>query len=249
MVSSGSTIKIATFNIQSGIRTTKGYWQYLVSFWKYVLPHSSEAIKRVADFMNSEGIDIITFSEIEGKSFRGRQIDQADLISDLTGFRQNIFFPTHVFGKIIHQGNAVHARHPIVSSKNHRLSGQGEPRYLSEAVLEVEGQKITVFVTHLSLGKVKRRGQLDDIVKIINNTTPPIVLTGDFNTSNESELLVLNNTKLVRIATENTYPAWEPTRCLDYMFISPEFEVVKSYVPKNLDISDHLPIVLELRLG
>jgi len=45
MATENIIMKVMTLNIQNGVSTTRGYWHYLLSGWKYVLPHSTKGIK------------------------------------------------------------------------------------------------------------------------------------------------------------------------------------------------------------
>jgi endonuclease/exonuclease/phosphatase family metal-dependent hydrolase len=246
---SAESIRIATLNAQSGVETTRGSWQYLITSHKYFLPHSSEAIRRIADFINSEDLDIITFSEIEGGSFRSKNINQLDLISKFTNLTRRIFFPTVRLSKLFNQGNALSARYPITQTENLRLPGSGEPRYLGKAILDIYGTNITIFSTHLSLTEESRSEQLNFIANIINRTRGPVILTGDFNLKSFAELEPLNRTRLEKTPEHKTYPSWNPKSPEDMIFFSPEFQLISSYVYKEDKFSDHLPVIAELKLN
>ena len=47
-----------------------------------------------------------------------------------------------------------------------------------------------------------------------------------------------------------TFPAHKPNRKLDYLFVSERFEVLEAKVPKEIagDVSDHLPVLVKLRI-
>ncbi|MCU0642126.1 MAG: endonuclease/exonuclease/phosphatase family protein [archaeon] len=244
-----STIKIGALNAQSGIETTKGSWQYLLTTHKYFLPHSSEAIRKISDFINSEDLDIITFSEIEGGSFRSKNINQLDLISKFTNLTKKVFFPTVRLSKLFNQGNALCSRYPIIKTENTRLPGMGEPRYLGKAIIEIDGAKITVLTTHLSLNQSTREEQIQYIANTVNKTNGPLILAGDFNIKDISELELIDKTRLRKTPFHKTYPSWNPQSPEDMIFFSPEFELIKSYPYSEEKFSDHLPIIAELKLN
>jgi len=236
-------INISTFNIQSGVGVTKGYWQYLTSFWKYFLPHSQKYIIKTADFIKSENVDIMTLTEIDGGSSRSQNINQLELLSNLTALNESAFFATYKWHRMLNQGNAILTKYPIIESKKYRLPGEGEPRYLGVALLRVEKRDITVMVTHLSLNKQNRAIQIQYISDIVNNTMTPLILSGDFNTD-ESELTILDSTGLERIVNCRTYPSWKPKIAKDFIFVTDHFTINKNYIPK-INISDHLPVFIE----
>src|SRR5690606_8684199 len=103
-------LRIAVCNLQSGIGTTRGYWQYLTTGWKYGMPHDSIPVERAADFLREEDIDVVALSEVEGGSRRSRGIDQLELLAQRSGLREQVFFPTLVLGRRVNQGNGVCAR-------------------------------------------------------------------------------------------------------------------------------------------
>jgi len=249
MVSSVSALKIATLNMQSGVGTTKGYWQYPTTFWKYFFPHSIENIAKTSELINSEDVDIIAFTEIDGSCFRSKNINQAELISNLTNLKESIFFPTYKIGSILNQGNAINTKFPILSTKSYELPGFGEPRFLGEAVLNVNGTNVSVFVTHLSIGKKSREKQLEYIAEIINNTQGSIILTGDFNILDASELNIIGKTKLEKISNCKTYPSWNPKISTDLLLLSKEFNITGFYSADSVKVSDHLPCIVEATLG
>lgn len=243
------TLRIAVSNLQSGIGTTRGYWQYLFTGWKYVLPHGSAALCGAVEFLAAERIDIAAFSEINGPSRRTRGVDQVALVADGGGLPHHVFFPTHVVAGKVNQGNAVCARYPVRSVANHRLPGIGEPRHLSEAEVMVDGRPIRLLATHLALDFGQRARQIHRIAELIGTGGGrPTILAGDFNVSRDEEMELLHDTKLRMAASAATFPSWRPTRRLDYLFFSQEFSVVDSHAWAVSRFSDHLPLVAEVRL-
>jgi len=242
------TLRIAVSNLQSGIGTTRGYWQYLFTGWKYALPHGSGALRGAVEFLAAERIDIAAFSEINGPSRRTRGVDQVALVADGGGLPHRVFFPTHVVGGKVNQGNAVCARYPVRGVANHRLPGIGEPRHLSEAEVMVDGRPIRLLATHLALDLGQRGRQIHRIAELIGTGGGrPTILAGDFNVSREEEMELLHDTKLRMAASAATFPSWRPTRRLDYLFFSEEFSVVESHAWSARRFSDHLPLVAEVR--
>ena len=241
-------IKVVSFNIEYCASITKGYWQYITSWWKYFIPHNINAIWKIAELINKENIDIAAFMEIDGGSYRTRYRNYLLSLSQLTKLKNNVFFPVHHMGKLYNQGNGILTKYEVLESKNIKLETRGENRYLSASKLKVDGQVINIFTTQLALGHVSRVKELQHISWIINETEGPVIFTGDLNTHNENELDILKNTRLKRIETPQTFPSWAPVRRLDYIFYSPDFELTNSYVLKDMKVSDHLPIVAELKL-
>ena len=237
-------IKISTINVQSGVGITKGYWQYLTSSWKYFLPHSQKYVMEIADFINLENIDIITLTEIDGGSFRTKNIDYVKLLSDNTSLNEHVFYSAYQLKGVLNQGNAILTKYPIIESKKYRLPGKGEPRYLGVALSKVNDRDVSILVAHLSLSKQIRAKQIHDISEVVNNITTPLILSGDFNVSDESELAIFNDIGLKRITDYMAYPSWKPKSCKDFIFVTDHFIIKSYYIPK-MKISDHLSVVIE----
>jgi endonuclease/exonuclease/phosphatase family metal-dependent hydrolase len=241
-------IKLVSFNIEFCASVTRGYWQYLEFIWKYFLPHSRNAIYEIVDVINDSGIDIATFTEMEGRSYRTRHLNYVGVIAEMTNLKATAFFPVNKLFRFGNRGNGIATAHTLLSSENVKLKTKMENRYLSKSVVKIHNATITVLTTQLALGKRSRSRELKEIAEIINSIDGPIIFTGDLNTQKEDELNILKSTRLKRIETTNTYPSWKPWRRLDYIFYSPDFEIIESYVADKIKVSDHLPVVAEFKL-
>jgi endonuclease/exonuclease/phosphatase family metal-dependent hydrolase len=186
--------------------------------------------------------------EIDGGSFRTRHRNYLNILSQLTNLKKNVFYPVHKLFRLANQGNGLLTKYEVLEARNIKLESYGENRYLGIAKLKVHDTAINIFTTQLALGKLSRMRELRHIVKIINETPGLIIFTGDLNTHNEKELDIVKETRLKRIETPQTFPSWAPKKRLDYIFYSPELEIVNSYVLEEMKISDHLPIVAEFRI-
>jgi len=246
------SIKLVSFNIEYCASINRGYWQYLTRLWRYILPHETEAIYDIADIINENNIDIATFMEMDGGSYRTRHNNYMSLLSYMTDLKENVFYPVrHMWWGLTNQGNGIATRFDVLNAENIRLETNrifGENRYLSVSKLNVNERIVYVLTTQLALGHKSRVKELQHVANIINSINEPILFTGDLNTQNEKELEILKNTRLKRIETTDTFPSWKPKRRIDYIFHSPEFEVVESYVLDSLKSSDHLPLVAEFKL-
>ena len=242
------SLRIATSNLQTGIGTTRGYWHYLLTGWKYVLPHGSAPIRQAASFLSREGIDVAALTEVEGGSWRSKGVDQAAMITAETPLEHHAFFPTFSTGQRVNQGSALCARYPLRRAQAHRLPGSGEPRFLCEAEVDLGGTRVRVCVTHLSLELPLRTPQIERIGELLAERDEPTVLTGDFNVDETKELRLLVEGGLQPADAGPTFPAWHPKKTLDHLFVSEHFEIVRSYVFDSFLFADHLPLIAEVRL-
>lgn len=241
-------LRVAICNLQTGIATTRGYWHYLTTCQKFYWPHDSCGLTPAARFLRSHDIDIAALCELDCGSTRTRGANQLSLLALNAGFEQQAFFPTCVRGARVNQGNAICARFPLRTVNNHRLPGSGEPRFLSEAIVDIEDITIRFFVTHLSLNYKVRVVQLHSIIEIVNRETGPTILAGDFNAMKENELDLFDEGILRKVTSVKTFPSWRPTRCLDQLFISEHFTLIKTYVFNEYLFSDHLPLIAEISI-
>lgn len=241
------TLKIAVCNLQSGIGTTRGYWEYLLTGHRYWFARDARRIEQAADFLREEGIDIALLCEVEGGSRRSRRVDQVGLLAQRSGLQERLFFPTRIVGRRVNQGNGIVSRLPLRYCANHALPGHGEPRFLSEAEALLPDARLRLFVTHLSLERTLRTPQIHNIAHILAETDQPSLLGGDFNISEEAELDLIQQGHLAKALSKETFPSWRPSRALDHLFVSWHFEVGSVQAYDKTIFSDHLPLMVTLR--
>ncbi|MGV8150173.1 MAG: endonuclease/exonuclease/phosphatase family protein [Candidatus Woesearchaeota archaeon] len=248
MVEKRDTIRVLNLNIEYCASITKGYWQYLTSVWKYVIPHNTHTINVISKLINHWDADICTFSEIDGGSFRTMHMNYLKKLSNMTVLKKWHFFPVRHLLNLSNQGNGILTKYEILETHNYRLITRGENRCLSHSIIRVDDDIINVLTTQLALGKYSRKNELTQIADIIKTLNGPIILTGDLNTNNEIELKAIENVGLKRVNSEKTFPSWKPKRAIDYIFYSKHFEVINHQVAFDMKVSDHLPILVELKL-
>lgn len=243
-----NSLKIAFLNFQNGIGITKGYWQYFTKGWKYFFPNNTKNVKDLISFINKEKLDIISLAEIEGGSWRSKSVNQVNLINKETDLHYQKFFPAHQMGKIINQGNAILSKYPILSVKSQKMPGKGESRYLVKAKIKINERTVTYFTTHLSLKKKYNSKQVEFISNEVKKQKGLVILTGDFNVDEQALISLRKKLKLNKIEAAGTFPSWKPNHNLDHVFFSKEFRIRKKYIFKNVKISDHIPISVEMSL-
>ncbi len=243
-------LRIATCNLQRGVGTTRGYWHYLLTAWKYLLPHDSASVRQAATFLDSEAVDVVALTEVGGGSWRTKGVDQTALLAEATPLEHRTFFPTLTAGKRLNQGNALCARFPLCEAKAHELPGTGEPRFLCEADIALRETTVRVCVTHLSLVRPLRTSQIEHVAEILaQRPDVPTILAGDFNVADKSELRLLTKGNLQRTDAGPTFPAWAPSKRLDHLFFSKHFNIIRSYTFSAFLFADHLPLVADVHFA
>jgi endonuclease/exonuclease/phosphatase family metal-dependent hydrolase len=134
------------------------------------------------------------------------------------------------------------------------------PALVQKAVMDCKGKKITLLNVH---GPVNYNGDEDDERRlhlrdiILNNITEYTIATGDFNMWPTTQTIQTIEQKLNNVfAGEFTttfnlsrkdlvrFPGYASS-VVDMMFVSPGFSVVSKAAPQ-VDVSDHLPLVVEV---
>ncbi|HEY9703280.1 MAG TPA: endonuclease/exonuclease/phosphatase family protein [Allocoleopsis sp.] len=251
-----SSIKVVSLNIEYCSNVSRGYWQYLTNLWKYILPHDKSAIWKISNVINTEEVHVATFTEMDGGGYRTKNLNYMNIISEITPLKNNVFYPVNrMWFNLGVRGNGIATVYDIVEAKNIKLEHDGfigritgENRYLSSSKINLNGQHITILTTQLALGKGSRLKELEHIKNIIQSHKGPIIFTGDLNTEYEDELKILDETGLIRVETPKTFPSWKPSRRIDYIFHSKDFDHIDSRVLERLKVSDHLPVITELKL-
>lgn len=157
-------------------------------------------------------------------------------------------------------GLAFMSKNPLVHKQNHlltRLSTQTPEPELKvlpgfvEIAVEIEGQQVHVFNTHLDYRRdpTVRLTQIDEMIEIMNNVDGPVILAGDLNARPGAEELstifsMLKDAWIIEDDPGYTFPADQPDRRIDYILHSGHFFVVDVFVV-DTEASDHRPIVAD----
>lgn len=210
---------------------------------------------RLAELIQREAADIVALQEVDKGVGRTARRNLPAELAALTGmtsvFSNNFSFQGGEYG------NAVLTRFPVVRVTNtlYPMLRQGEQRGLLQLVLNVHGRELVFMNTHidyrsddterwLNVGKIEKQMQ--------QYAGRPVILCGDFNATPDSRV-----GQRLRENFEDTYarvgqgdgftiPASQPTKRIDYIWISKDrcLEPLKVWVPQS-DASDHLPVVAE----
>lgn len=219
-------IKVMTYNIHHGRGIDKRF-----------------SIKRIAEVIENENPDIVSINEADKYNIRSWFIDEPAKLSNLLGM--DYFFGDNVKILFMKYGNVVLTKLPILNAENILLPASGEQRGVVKAKLSIEGQKMNILCTHLSLSRKMRELQFEQIRQMVTNSSEPSILAGDFNCKTEE----LNPLFSQMQPTEGhyTYSATRPTSTLDYIVWTKHFEILNSYSVDS-KASDHLPLVALLKL-
>ena len=146
--------------------------------------------------------------------------------------------------------------HPTDNEKTPRLPyyPSNLKRVMSHIVIQDGEKEYSIYNTHIEakIPKVKEK-QLDRIYEIISKDLRPKILMGDFNLKDTDMLFegFMNRLKMLDLSrveiNERTFKSEFDDKAIDHIFISKEFKVVNTFVIKDLLISDHYPVIVEIR--
>ncbi len=233
---------------------------------------SRHDLPRLATVLAAADADIICLQEVDrwfGE--RSDDVDQALLLSRALDM-QLAWGPAidepHPGNRPRRQyGNALLSRLPILISDVHRLPGSGEPRSALRTMLELDGGTLWVTATHLTTRSAQERSaQVAALAALHTEEMAAGVLVGDFNARPDApELHPLRERftdawELAESRTDqagwrfwqrdegHTHPARGPHRRIDQAWVSAGVTVASAQVLDAGGASDHLPLVVDLRI-
>jgi len=170
-------------------------------------------------------------------------------------------------------GNYLRSRYPIVKGQNvfvqNHLSlvtdwsawPEEDYRAVQVSDLDIEGKKVRILNYHGiwskdKLGNAATKKACDLIKQYVMEVEYPSIITGDFNLFPDTESIKVFSPELLNLVDtheiKTTRPAsnelsGEARNVVDYIFVTKGVKVTKFEV-LDLDVSDHLPLVLEFDL-
>jgi len=204
--------------------------------------------QRVADIINRIDPLVVALQELDSATQRSNGVVVLDELARLTGM-----YP--VYGASIpfqdgKYGVGILSKEKPLHWRSVPLPGREEKRSL----LIVELNDVIVCCTHFSLTEEDRLESANIINGLFNNSGKPVFLAGDLNATPESEVIRLIEEKWTMLNDPDTptFPADNPERCIDYIFILKgayeESIPVRNHVENEPVASDHLPLWVKLKL-
>ncbi len=229
--------------------TLKAFAQHQIQVMSYNVRHCA-GMDLVVDYDRTAAViaqqepDVVALQELDSMTARSGQYDQLGELASRTQY-----YP--VFGGAIDfdggkYGVGFLTREIPQSTRCIPLPGE-EPRVL----LVVELQNYVIACTHLDLDEEQRLASVPLIVKEAQRWQKPFILAGDWNDVPDSELIkAMAQVFTIHSSDEATYPADEPTECIDYIasFNHQPAKTLESHVINEPAASDHRPIVARLQL-
>ncbi len=217
------------------------------------LRRTHHRLDSLIEWFQEQDPDILGLVEVDMGSYRtvGKR-NQAEMIADALG-HGHIFECKYRAGSVHRripvlrdQGNAIITRHNIEGSNFH-FSTHG----IKRLIIELELEKLRVFLVHLSLRRRTRQHQLDFLEMLIRDSDRPVLAAGDFNLfygeRETQDFLAKTGLRSANPDKQPTYPSRFPRRELDFIFHDPRIVIDNLSIPK-LNFSDHLPMLCDFHL-
>lgn len=247
-IATDKILRVLSYNLQVGIKTSKPS-HYVTGSWKHLVPHSQriENLDDTLQFLKT--YDLVGLQETDAGSLRSNYINLTEYLAYKAGFPHWYHQVNRNLGHIAKHSNGLLSRIKPYDIEDIRLPGLIPGR---QAILAKYGSKketLAVFVLHLALSRRARLKQLSIISDKVNQYEHAIVM-GDLNCKIESEemRLLFQKTMLHQPIEELcTFPSWRPQHHIDHILVTSELEVINAK-PINHVCSDHLPIMMEVKL-
>lgn len=221
--------------------------------------------RRIAEVIAALEPDVVALQELDVGRLRTGGVDQAHEIALQLGMSFHFNPALRVMEE--QYGDAILTARPCSLVRAGALPGLPgvrdlEPRGALWAAIDLEGVTLQVINTHLGLLARERLLQVDALLGPEWLGHPacqdPVILIGDFNALPRSRAYQRLARHLVDAQRARpdprpraTFPARLPVVRIDHAFLGKGVEVVGSAVPRTpltRAASDHLPLVLDLRI-
>lgn len=210
-------------------------------------------LERTAAVLRRVDPDIVALQEVDERVERSGGVDQAARLGELLDMN-------HAFGAFMdYQGGryglAILSRCPIVAIDSVRLTEGNEPRVaLAITATARDGSALKVVNVHFDWVQDDgfRYTQAAEVAAYLDAVAGSWILAGDLNDQPGSRTLELFRRRAAEAAKPDgarfTFPADEPIREIDFIFVAPPAEwVVRSVqVVDETVASDHRPVLAEV---
>lgn len=220
--------------------------------WLDFMRRTDGHFNEITHFIREARPDVVGLVEMDSGSYRSDHRNQAEQLAGIIGHYHSfgVKYKRNGLGRRVpvlnKQGNAFLTRDAFRTEKFHYFE-----RGFKRLVIELEMEKVNLFLVHLSVRYRVRQHQLADLHDLIRASGRPSIVAGDFNAfMGEHEMrLFMAASGLTSANRERlpTYPSWRPRRELDFVCCTPDIAIRRCSVPR-ITLSDHLPLVCDFAL-
>lgn len=211
-------------------------------------------LQEMGEFIKRSNADLVGLQEVDSICTRSGKVDQMKALAEITGmyyvFQRHFEYDGGAYGL------GILSRFPITSQQNDQITSMKKGEKKSLALLSAlislpEGREVKFATVHFALDQSTRLIQASETLGFLKSELP-VILTGDFNAepkTDEMELLS-TNFKMADSNLGTTFPALNPTKKIDYIWVgSPCLTQDPTIqIPLTVHHSDHLPLIAEIQL-
>ena len=210
----------------------------------------------MADAIKNVGADIVGLNEMYGEGDLPQFTDQVGTLSEMTGLNSYYFAKAIDVGEGNNPyGNGLISRYPIAEAQTIIVPDPeertGDEGYETRCLLKAKLQNgLNILVIHFGLNPDE---QINAVKTVIENLPEEkTILMGDFNVTPDDEVLApirerLRDTADLFTEEKLSYPSDVPEKKIDYIFVTPDIEVIGADIP-TIVASDHRPHIAEINI-
>lgn len=220
-------------------------------------------LARVVDLVETQDPDLVLLQEVDRLTERSLQVDQAVRLAGLThrswAFGQSLDFQGGMYGIATLSRWPVpsHATHPLPAvPRAERAGGSTEPRVALEVQVATPAGPVWALNTHLDPAdeevRLQELDRLLDRVEALRSAGESVLVGGDLNAEPGSavhdRLVAAGLTdahELCGNGAGHTYPADEPTKRIDYLWLPSTWTCTGATVLEDQS-SDHRPLLVRI---
>jgi exonuclease III len=239
-----NTYRIMLYNLGYCTELDGSWRSYLLQFYRYLYTPKrviKKAMRSLHHLMEKERPDLCCFMEIKGKgraTIHSRTYSFSD-VENKYGYssilRRLPFFRNNC--------NGFYAKEPVAYKKYNFK--HGTKKLIYEIQLKDD---ISLIFAHFSLGSKTRKKQFAELKEFVAERKK-VILCGDFNTfKHVQELRDFAKEAGLKISNEdqNSFPSRDPKNAIDLVLCSENIHLKFVEVLKNIHMSDHLPVMVEV---
>ncbi len=208
----------------------------------------------MADAIKSCDADLVGLNEMYDKSHMEEFDSQTKKLSELTGLEFYKFAEACTLEEGTF-GNSVISKYPFAEAEVIPVPEEeiktGDQLYEPRCLLKIKLENgLTVLIIHFGLNKDEHIHAVQTVME--NLEDEKCVLMGDFNVNPDNEVLKPIKEKMKDTASlfEKpllSFPSDKPFKKIDYIFVSPDIEVVSADIPPIVS-ADHRPHIAEITI-
>ncbi len=219
-----------------------------ISVLTFNISMSNRDFEAVGQVIRNANADVVALQEVNRAAYFYLDDDLADL------YPYRAFHPDNT-----PPGQAVLSKYPILEDNYWQVE-----RAHQRVILDVGGQRLAFYNVHPVHFSLNRRSlfnfdgqqrEVDDIVDRLTNEQGALLVAGDFNTTDQTEMyfrfagLLGDTFRSAGNGFGMTYPAWLPLARLDYVFYNADFVPIEARVWAAAGGSEHYPVYARLVLS